>query len=532
MNVFVSLASMQDALQQDGKVNAAFAVIAPEGREAQRQEADKLCKEINDRMKPELSDFGLKLTRHTRMFPDESIGEKSDEAPKKIFDYFQITSEQLIIDEVSQRAIFEALRPYGVRRCMSYLINEISAITAEGQVREPSVTYSIAVGLEDVDTNRGVQFDRPMPWDARPTACWINSWLAERLDIKNGDTLRMTYYRPETIEGREVEVVHDAVVIDTLPITQPSKGYVRNKPAIFDNPPTEYNDPDLTPVVPGITDQDSISKWDLPFELTRKVPPEDDEYWKDYRLTPKIFLRYSSAARYFGSRFGSTTAFRIDASHIDEATLRSEATNALRQQQGALGFQFLPIRLVQLKAASGTTPFDGLFLALSFFVIVAALMLVALLFRLSIEQRSSQWGLMLATGFSHQRVRSVMLRESIVVVVAGVAIGALIGLGYARLMIAGLENWWVGAISISFLQFQFTARSLAIGALIGAVSAIATIFWSLSRLKSKAPLDLLRGQWSNDGSTQACTAKYLWRSRASYCSARLVCSHLGSRKQA
>ncbi len=119
----------------------------------------------------------------------------------------------------------------------------------------------------------------------------------------------------------------------------------------------------MTPVVPGITDQDSISKWDLPFQLTRTIPKEDDDYWRDYRLTPKLFMRYVQGIRFFGSRFGRVTAVRVNAASVeeaglDQARLEEVAATAMLHAKAGLGLQFLPLRAMQLKAASGTTPFE------------------------------------------------------------------------------------------------------------------------------------------------------------------------------
>ncbi len=94
-------------------------------------------------------------------------------------------------------------------------------------------------------------------------------------------------------------------------MTQPSSPYRRNREAKFSDPPTVFNDPHLTPEVPGITDQDSISDWDLPFRLTREIRSEDDDYWEQYRLTPKLYLSLADGQKLFGSRFGKISSIRI-----------------------------------------------------------------------------------------------------------------------------------------------------------------------------------------------------------------------------
>ena len=52
-----------------------------------------------------------------------------------------------------------------------------------------------------------------------------------------------------------------------------------------------------------------------------------------------------------------------------------------------------------LAASGGGTDFGMLFLAFSFFLIAAALLLVGLLFRLNLERRAREVGLLLAAGY-------------------------------------------------------------------------------------------------------------------------------------
>ncbi len=159
------------------------------------------------------------------------------------------------------------------------------------------------------------------------------------------------------------------------------------------------------------------------------------------------------------------------------------------------GLAPIPIRAQQLQASQGTTPFDLLFLSLSFFVIVAALILVSLLFRLGVEQRSEQWGLLMALGWKSYQVRKLLMRESLIIAAMGVVLGMILGIGYAWLMIWALSHWWVGAISVAFLEFYVTPWSLLIGGLIGLLTAYGTISWTSRSLSHMSVLALLRRRW-------------------------------------
>ena len=63
---------------------------------------------------------------------------------------------------------------------------------------------------------------------------------------------------------------------------------------------------------------------------------------------------------------------------------------------------FLPVKAQGLAASAGTTPFEALFLGFSFFLIAAAVMLIALLFQLGIEQRASELGTLAAVGIGRR----------------------------------------------------------------------------------------------------------------------------------
>ena len=102
-----------------------------------------------------------------------------------------------------------------------------------------------------------------------------------------------------------------------------------------------------------------------------------------------------------------------------------------------LGLRFEPVREQALKAAAESQDFGGLFLGFSFFVIGAALLLMALLFSLGLEQRASEIGTLLALGFTPRQVRSLLLREGVILAFLGGVIGALGGLAYAKVMLQG-----------------------------------------------------------------------------------------------
>lgn len=529
LNVFASLRGLQDLLDLPDKVNSAMVFSKEAGLHADARELD-WAGQASQRLRPKLEDYGLQFQRLRRIFPDEERGESSDLPRSSVYDYFQLSSKDLLIDEWTATSVMESLNGIPHHRSMTYLANtvgKIESVPFEMQrqssgrrsvgevqiesidVNSPSpmvsrvVPYSIVVGVDpqaaDLDW---YQYAELSLRDLRSPYCLINSWLAAELEVQPGDWLQMQFYNPETVDGELKESFVRLMVIGIVPVERPKSPFRRTRPAMFDRPPTRFNDPNLTPTVPGITNQESIANWDVPFELKerRLILAADDQYWEEHRLTPKIFIPYSYARNFFYSRFGATTAIQIPIPNMDSAdTLEMELEVRRRIEEGLLaartqaGFVFQPVRYRQLTAAAGTTPFDLLFLSLSFFVIAAALMLVALLFKLGFQQRVSQIGLLYALGFTPRQIGRMILQEMSLVACLGAMVGIPLGLVYAGLLIKGLESWWIGVIQTRFLQFFVTPQSLLVGAMMGAVTSLLTIFFGSFSVSKAQPLNLLRG---------------------------------------
>ncbi|MCA9137873.1 MAG: FtsX-like permease family protein [Planctomycetales bacterium] len=468
-NIFLSRELVAEVLERPGQANVALASVAIDP----------------DRMNVGLSDLGLTLRRETQSFEN-----------KTVFDYYSVTSDRLMVDETAVDAITKALPDKTVTPSMTYLANALERVDTSGPAGV-TVPYST---ITAIDSSSGLPLDYTLPDDAGDAVpIVLNSWAAERLGATKGSRIRVFYFEPEVENGKEIERSFDAVVSDTVPITEPAKPYSRSREAVFDKPPTVYNDPSLTPTVPGVTDQESISDWDLPFKLTRTIDTVDDRYWNNYRLTPKAFIPLDVGRRLFGSRFGETTGLRIDASVAGDAdSLGETIVAATKPVLSELGWHARPIRSDQLAASKGTTPFDGLFLSLSFFVIFAAVMLIAMLFRLGLVARGRELGTLMAIGLQRQQVSRFFLGEGTMIAIAGVLLGIVGGIAYAYLVLAALRTYWVGAVTVPFLTFHASPTSLVGGALVGLLIGIVTLWWTLRSMLKNQAVTLLRGRDSSD----------------------------------
>ena len=471
-NIFVSRETITEALDRGGQANA---LLFPQETTMQQLRVD-------------LDDLGLQLKRVQREF-SPSEADKS----KTIYEYYSLTSDQLLLPSVVVDSVNELLPDETVTPVTTYLANALEKLDEEGEV-ETVVTYSTITAMDSTDE---FPLDYKLPENAKSDVIpmVINSWTADRLAIDVGESIRVAYFEPEVENGKEIERYFDAVVTAIVPITKPAKRYYRSRPAKYDQPPTIYNDPNLTPDVPGVTDQDSISDWDLPFKLERTVPTEDDVYWQEHRLTPKAFLPLAEGRRLFGSRFGDTTGLRISADASPNVeSLRHSIRESLEPSLGELGWSFHRIKDQQLSASKGTTPFDALFLSLSSFVIFAAVMLIAMLFRLGLLERLQQFGTLLAVGWTPGRLAKLTLGEGLIVAGIGVLLGLAGGIAYAAVVLWALRTLWVGAVTVPFLEFHWTAWSILVGALAGFLVAAITLWISVRSLTRVNARSLLTGR--------------------------------------
>lgn len=482
LNAYLNTATLQRVLKQDGLVNTLLIAGKSTSSPPTPEQSEALFAELQ----PTLADFGVRVDRVRRAFRAEMADKE-----EVVFDYFHITTDRMLFSPEASEQIEQALAPWSPQPMLTYLANTIAK--ANGQQEIPYSTITA------IDSQPGIgplldEAGQPVQLGAGEIA--LNSWSAEDLEAKLGDPLRIVYFAPETAHGEAKEAEATFTLKFIAPLTEPTAGYRRNRPAIFEEKPTTVNDPDLTPVVDGITDQESIAQWDPPFPFDQKrVRPIDDTYWENHRTTPKAFISLAAGQKLWGSRFGSVTSFRVPATaELTEELLRSTLTTALRKHTANLGFALIPVKQQGLLASSGTTPFDVLFLFLSFFIIAAALMLVAVLFKLGVEQRVREVGTLLAVGWQRKQAGWSLLWEAVGVAKIGAILGVLLGIGYAWLMLAGLRTLWVGAITTPFLTFHWSWLSLIAGYFSGVIVSSLTIAASLRQLRSLTSRQLLAGE--------------------------------------
>ena len=307
----------------------------------------------------------------------------------------------------------------------------------------------------------------------------INEWAARELAASPGDRLDVDYYLWDPTAGLTTKTAQ-FIVSDVVPIA----GLAADRR--------------LVPDYPGITGANSLADWDPPFPIDlSRVRPIDERYWDDYRTTPKAFISYERGRDLWRSRYGAVTSLRFG---VPDGTDPAAAVTALSDDlrttlsPNAMGVALFPARAAALEASRGATDFGEYFTYFSFFLMVSALMLTVLFFKLGIEQRLRQIGILRASGYSMPVIRRLLLSEATVLAVVGALLGILGAILYGRLIVYGLGTWWVGAVGTTRLQLHVSPMSLTLGALGGVIAAIVCVLVSLRAVARVAPRVLLTSQ--------------------------------------
>lgn len=482
-NAFVSIEVLQDVLEQPEMANA----ILIAGKSPTTPPNEENSSNLMDALSPTLADYGLLIKEAKQEFEGDVV-----------FDYYTLSSKQLLLPTDIDKVI-DASFDESRRTVLTYLANDIDVVSQGApKTEEPDgIPFSMVTGI---DFGNGFQLndaDGNVISKLESGEILLNTWAAADINAKVGDTIRLEYFEPDTTHGDTVESFRDFTLKAIVPITKPKREFRRARQAIFDQLPTRANDPDMTPFVPGLTDRESIENWDLPFPTAHRIRREkDDGYWKNYRTTPKAFVTLEDGREMWQSRFGQTTSYQFDASKISREQLESQLLKGIKKQKAELGIVLQSVKRNGIRSSSGSTPFDALFLGLSLFIICSAILLVVLLFRLGLEQRASELGVLSATGIPHKTSSKLLIGEATIVSLIGGLIGIVIGVGYAYLMLVGLKTVWVQAIVNPFLTLYISPLALGIGLVSSVLICALTISISIYRTRRASVRSQLSGQLS------------------------------------
>ena len=469
LNAFIALPVLQNVLGQEDRVNALFTAEAvPISSNDLALGMDTLDLDIQEHgthfdvqsqqylLKPIFSDFALTVAAENRIstLPTLTYLANTISANGRTVPYSTIVA--LPTDEGE----------------FSELLNR-SVTESENQVRNEMEGDS---NTADSQTSNAVAY--PQGKLKNPEII-LNTWTATDLGVEVGDEINVTYYRV----GAGEEYITETALFRLKGIL-PIEGIIADR--------------DLIPTFPGIHETADMSEWESPFPIDYTlIRSKDEAYWDEYGATPKAFIPLETGKQLWRNRFGDLTAIRMGiAPNSDlQATRTLFETEFLKKiQPEQIGFQFVSLQTDGLQASAGATDFGMLFSSLSAFIIIAVALLVGMLFRIGVEQRSREIGILQAVGYPLTKIRRRFLYEGGIIAGIGSLCGCLLAVGYAQLMIFGLQTWWLPAIGTPFMELYVSVWSLLIGALISLAVVILSIRLTVRKVGKTSTVSLLAGK--------------------------------------
>ena len=443
--VFAPIRRIQRDLDVEGRVNT---VLLAEGGNDETSSADRLRSSLR------LDDLGVRVVplNDQRVVAVESAS--------------GILSEPL---ESAAREAFEAagLVPSPV---FTYLANTI-------RIGDRQIPYSLLTAIDLALLPPVVGESRQLPTDQVPIA--LNEWAARELKATTGEETEIEYYIWDAVTGlqtRRARFVVDRIV--------PVQGTAADRR--------------LAPDYPGITGAESLSDWDPPFPIDlSRIRPQDERYWDEFRTTPKAFIPYERGRDLWSTQYGRATSIRARvAEGTDPQAAAASIAGALEKHidPAAAGVATTPVRQLALAASGGATDFGEYFTYFSFFIVVSALLLAVMFFRLGVEQRLRQIGILRAAGFTIAHVRRLLLIEAGILSIVGSLLGILGAIGYAYAIVFALRTWWLGAVGTTSLAVHIHSISLLIGAAGGVIAALICVVLALRTVARRSPRSLLGAQ--------------------------------------
>ena len=363
----------------------------------------------------------------------DNIGIYLDELDKK--DVIELKSDHIFLEPTISAAVQKI--DSGAVPVFTYFVNEIRS----GQQLTP-YSFVSAPGPPIV------------PSDMGRNEIIINTWLRDDLKVKVGDPLTVAYYVIAPMR-QLVEKTSEFRIKSIVPLSG------------------IYTDKALMPDFPGLAGEENCRDWDpgIPVDFD-KIRDRDEEYWDIHLGTPKAFITLEAAQALWKNRFGNLTAIRFHDNNI------AEIEQNLKQvlDPADFGLVFRPARQEGVRASTESVDFAELFLGLSFFIILAAMLLTGLLFILAIEQRSQETGLYLAVGYTRRMVRRIVFYESGILAIIGVVLGGFLGVLYNQMVLLALKTIWMGAVGTTTLRIHSDVSSILIGLIAGLVMALLTMF--------------------------------------------------------
>ena len=347
--------------------------------------------------------------------------------------FTEIVSDRIFLQqEVSDIIMRDNENP---NRLFSYLINAI-------EFNNISIPYSF---ITAIDRFGGETLEK--------NDIILSDYTANRLGARVGDEITISYFISHNLRTLEVR----------------EKTFrVRN---IF-----HINffliDPSLSTDFPGLSGVDNCADWDSDLPINMDLITDADElYWEMFKNTPKAIISYKAIENEWVNSFGNATAIRVSNTMPDLSGLRAEM----------FGIQVMHPREAGITAAMSGVDFSGLFLALGFFIIVSAMLLMLIPLSEMLYRRRHEIALLQSLGYPKKRITNILWRESAPVVFVSSVVGVIVGFLYTTLIMWLLGTVWRGATHTDGFAVHPNFLTVIIGLSVGIVLSLLFLRLAIAR---------------------------------------------------
>lgn len=230
----------------------------------------------------------------------------------------------------------------------------------------------------------------------------------------------------------------------------------------------------LTPDIPGLTDAGDCARWDagLPVDFGR-ITRDDEEYWNRFKSKPKVYLNFAQAQALFFPGQYNVLIFDADAS---PEIIRETVIKAWRERPDTYTVEDTAARW--RGDIDHGVPFAALFLGLSAFIEISALLMLGMLIQLHGIDRAPEWRLLNEYGADEKKTRRFLWMELSVVLLPGMLLGGWLGAVLCRVQLYLLEHAWNGIVDLNQLEFHASRMSWAIAFVSSFLASSMVVLWT------------------------------------------------------
>lgn len=365
---------------------------------------------------------------------------------------YEITSDRIFIDKQISNAILDRKLPVGM--ILSYLVNTI-------RYKSNETPYSFVAAVSDNFYGKEIKEHEII----------INQWLADDLSAAVGDTIELEYF-----------------IIDPLQnLKENSSSFIVKEIIPTEN---ELIDRSLMPRFPGFAKAVSCMEWNsnIPVDMNR-IRDKDEAYWNEFRGTPKAVISIQAGHQLWNNKFGDYTSIRFNDSIFAKAVSGKRLDPEILKtiSPGDLNLSIADVKQSGIEASQNGVDFGQLFLALSFFVILAGIILTGMLYVLSLQKRLAETGILMSLGFTRKDILKNRVLENVIIIVTGSFVGVLVGIIYNYGLLMAVNSVWNDILRTSMMHVSIQPLTLFTGFISSVVLSFLVIYFiTVKSLKQSA----------------------------------------------